>query len=249
MAKSRILVVDDENAIVDLVRQLLLRHGYEVFTASDGDAALAGIYDLKPDLVILDLMLPKLDGWEVCRRVKADREVRATPILMLTARREERDLVEGLNLGADDYIRKPFSTTELVARVAAILRRCSKEPHDKFIVCGDLKIDIENEAALLRDRELNLSATEFRLLERLAERFEKTATRESLLSCLWQTSDCDSRAIDVYVSRLRRKLDDGQSPSYQIQSQRGRGYRLIESQSEFTPEEALSASQSGEAEI
>ncbi|NLL37931.1 MAG: response regulator transcription factor [Fretibacterium sp.] len=229
MARNKILVVDDEKAILDLVTQMLYRHGYEVFTASDGDSGLLAIYDLRPDLVILDLMLPKMDGWEVCRRVKADPEVRGIPILMLTARRDERDLVEGLNLGADDYVRKPFSTAELSARVSAVLRR-STGTEKKILDCGDLKIDLENESALLRGRELNLSATEFRLLERLAERFEKNVTRESLLSCIWNTSNCDSRAIDVYISRLRRKIDDGETPVFRIQSQRGRGYRLLEAQ-------------------
>ena len=231
MSKHRILVVDDESAIVNLVSQLLRRDGHEVFTASDGDAGLAAIYELRPDLVVLDLMLPKMDGWEICRRVKADPEVRATPILMLTARRDERDLVEGLNLGADDYVRKPFSTAEMSARVAAILRRCAGE-EEKLLLCGDLRVDLENESVLLRGRELGLSATEFRLLERLAERFGKNVTRESLLSCIWNTSDCESRAIDVYISRLRRKLDDGQTPAYRIQSQRGRGYQLLEDKGE-----------------
>ena len=130
---SRILVVDDEPAIVDLVRQLLMRRGHEVATASDGDAALQAIYDLKPDLVVLDLMLHKLSGWEVCRRVKEDKETRGSPILMLTARREDRDLVEGLGLGADDYVKKPFSTAELGARVEAVLRRSNEEKTAKQI--------------------------------------------------------------------------------------------------------------------
>ena len=231
MAKLRILVVDDEPAIVDLVRQLLLRHGYDVMTASDGDDALQAIYDLRPDLVILDLMLPKLSGWEVCRRVKEDKTVSAIPILMLTARREERDLVEGLNLGADDYVRKPFSAAELSARIGAILRRSGNETTAKRIQCGDLSVDRENGAALLRGVELSLSPTEFRLLETLAQQMGsehagKTVTRESLLSCIWNSLDGETRAVDVYVSRLRRKFADGKFPALTIQSRRGRGYRL-----------------------
>ena len=225
------MVADDEPAIVDLVRQLLLRHGYDVVTASDGDVALQAIYDLRPDLVVLDLMLPKLSGWEVCRRVREDKPVRSVPILMLTARREERDLIEGLSLGADDYVRKPFSAAELSARIGAILRRAGKETAAKRTQCGDLCIDPENGAALLRGAELSLSPTEFRLLETLAERMGtertgKTVTRESLLSCMGNSLDGDTRAIDVYVSRLRRKLIDGKSPALTIQTRRGLGYRL-----------------------
>ncbi|MDR2522826.1 MAG: response regulator transcription factor [Synergistaceae bacterium] len=224
--RYRILVVDDEPAIVDLVRQLLLRRGCEVLTASDGDAALQAVYDLRPDLVVLDLMLPQLSGWEVCRRIKEDETVRSTPILMLTARREERDLVEGLELGADDYVKKPFSIAELSARIETILRRSKKEAAGKQIQCGDLRVDLENESALLRGAELSLSPTEFRLLEALAGRAGKTVTRESLLSCIWTTAESDTRAVDVHVSRLRRKLADGKSPALIIQSRRGRGYLL-----------------------
>lgn len=224
---GRILVADDEESIVDLVRQLLLRRGYEVFTAGDGDAALNAIYELKPDLVVLDLMLPGMDGWEICRRVRQDGEISSTLILMLTARREERDLVAGLELGADDYVRKPFSTAELSARIAALLRRGGREKALKELINADLSIDLENESVTLRGREILLSPTEFRLLELLASRMGKMVTRDSLLSCIWNTLECDTRAIDVYVSRLRKKLDDEGSPALVIESRRGRGYRLF----------------------
>ena len=226
MNRYRILVADDEESIVDLVRQLLLRRGYEVFTAGDGDTALQMIYDLKPDLVVLDLMLPRMDGWEVCRRVREDPEIGGTPVLMLTARRDERDLVAGLELGADDYVKKPFSTAELSARIAAILRRMGSEKAEKQLTNGDLLIDLENESVHLRGREVLLSPTEFRLLETLASRMGRMVARESLLSCIWNTLECDTRAIDVYVSRLRKKLDDGASPALTVESRRGRGYRL-----------------------
>ena len=223
---GRILIADDEPAIVDLVRQLLMRRGYEVMTAPDGDAALQAIYDLRPDLVVLDLMLPKLSGWEVCRRVKEDKEVRDIPILMLTARREERDLVEGLELGADDYVKKPFSTAELDARIAAILRRSREGKTGGQLKSGDLDIDLENSTVTLRGAEISLSPTEFRLLEVLVERTGKMVTRENLLACVWNSPECETRTIDVHVSRLRKKLNDGQSPVLTIQPQRGRGYRL-----------------------
>ncbi|MDR1048928.1 MAG: response regulator transcription factor [Synergistaceae bacterium] len=235
MTRQKVLVVDDEPAIVDLVKQLLLRRGYEVATAADGDAALQMIYELKPDLVVLDLMLPKLSGWEVCRRVKEDEEVRSTPILMLTARREDRDLVAGLELGADDYVKKPFSAAELSARIAVILRRSGDEKALKQLTNGDLLIDLENESASLRGTELPLSPTEFRLLLALAERMGteapesvgKTVTRENLLSSIWNSLEYDTRAVDVYISRLRKKLNDGKAPVLTIQSRRGRGYRLV----------------------
>ena len=223
---SKVLVVDDEPAIVDLVRQLLMRRGHEVVKVSDGDAALQAIYDLKPDLVLMDLMLPKLSGWEVCRRVKEDKEVRHIPILMMTARREDRDLVEGLELGADDYVKKPFSTAELGARVAAILRRSNEEKRGKQLSSGDLNIDLENLAVTLRGAEISLSPTEFRLLEVFVERSGKMVTRENLLACIWNSLECETRTIDVHVSRLRKKLNDGKSPALTIQTQRGRGYRL-----------------------
>ena len=223
---SRILVADDEPAILDLVRQLLMRHGHEVVTVSDGDLALQAVYDLKPDLVVLDLMLPKLSGWEVCRRVKEDKEVRNIPVLMLTARREERDLVEGLELGADDYVKKPFSTAELGARIAAILRRSKEEKTALRLNSGDLDIDLENLVVTLRGADISLSPMEFRLLEILVERVGKMVTRDNLLACIWNSLECETRTIDVHISRLRKKLNDGQTPALTIQTQRGRGYRL-----------------------
>jgi DNA-binding response OmpR family regulator len=224
---NRILVVDDEPTIVDLVRQLLIRHGHEVITASDGDDALQVIYDSKPDLVVLDLMLPKLSGWEVCRRVKEDKEVRDIPILMLTARREDKDLVEGLGLGADDYVKKPFSTAELGARIATILRRSNEEKTAKRLSSGDLDVDLENSTVTLRGAEVSLSPTEFRLLEALMKRAGKMVTRDNLLACIWNSLECETRTIDVHISRLRKKLDDGKTPALTIHTQRGLGYRLI----------------------
>jgi len=203
-----------------------MRHGHEVMTASDGDAALQAVYDLRPDLVVLDLMLPKLSGWEVCRRVKEDKDVCHIPILMLTARREDRDLVEGLEIGADDYVKKPFSTAELGARVEAILRRSNEEKTAKHLNSGDLDIDLENSSVSLRGAEILLSPTEFRLLLVLVERGGKTVTRENLLACIWNSLECETRTVDVHISRLRKKLNDGQSPVPTIQTQRGRGYRL-----------------------
>ena len=145
---------------------------------------------------------------------------------MMTARREDRDLVEGLEMGADDYVKKPFSTAELGARIAAILRRTNEEKTAGQLNDGDLAIDLENSTATLRGAEISLSPMEFRLLEVLVERAGKMVTRENLLSCIWNSQLCDTRTIDVHVSRLRKKLDDGKFPALTIQPQRGRGYRL-----------------------
>ena len=226
MAGERILVVEDESAIVDIVCRALRRHGYETESAGDGDAALDKAATLRPDLVILDLMLPKMDGWEVCRRLRAMPETASTPVIMLTARRDERDIIEGLEIGADDYIKKPFSLAELVARVRALLRRAAGKEAARTIEDGDLRIDLDDEMTFIRDETVDLSPTEFRLLELLARRMGRTVSREELLGKIWSFYGGDTRTVDVHVSHLRKKLDDGKRPALVIQSLRGRGYRL-----------------------
>lgn len=226
MAGERILVVEDESAIVDIVCRALRRHGYETESAGDGDAALDKAATLRPDLVILDLMLPKMDGWEVCRRLRAMPETASTPVIMLTARRDERDIIEGLEIGADDYIKKPFSLAELVARVRALLRRTAGKEAARTIEDGDLRIDLDDEMTFIRNETVDLSPTEFRLLELLARRMGRTVSREELLGKIWSFYGGDTRTVDVHVSRLRKKLDDGKRPALVIQSLRGRGYRL-----------------------
>ena len=226
MAGERILVVEDESAIVDIVCRALRRHGYETESAGDGDAALDKAATLRPDLVILDLMLPKMDGWEVCRRLRAMPETASTPVIILTARRDERDIIEGLEIGADDYIKKPFSLAELVARVRALLRRTTGKEAARTIEDGDLRIDLDDEMTFIRNETVDLSPTEFRLLELLARRMGRTVSREELLGKIWSFYGGDTRTVDVHVSRLRKKLDDGKRPALVIQSLRGRGYRL-----------------------
>lgn len=227
MPGQRILIVEDEEAIVEVVSQTLRRHGYETASAADGDSALEMAFSLRPDLVILDLMLPKMDGWEVCRRLKADRQTASVPVLMLTARREERDVVEGLEIGADDYMKKPFSLAELAARVKALLRRSDPGEGGRIVEDGDLRIEVDGETALLRGASLDLSPTEFRLLEALARRMGRTVPREELLSKIWSFYGGDTRTVDVHISRLRKKLDDGKRPALAVNSLRGRGYRLV----------------------
>ncbi len=225
MPRERILVVDDEPSIASLVAQALKRKGYECSSAHDGDEALEVITQTHPDLVILDLMLPGMDGWEVCRRVKSDPELKNTPILMLTARRDEEDLVAGLEIGADDYMKKPFSLPELGARVMALLRRTAKEKPPAPDL-GALQMDSESKTASLRGQDLDLSPTEFRILEILAERMGKVVSREQLLSRVWDPYGGDTRTLDVHISRLRKKLTDGTVPALVIASLWGRGYRL-----------------------
>ena len=227
MPGQRILIVEDEEAIVEVVSRTLRRHGYETASAADGDDALEKAFSLRPDLVILDLMLPKMDGWEVCRRLKADRQTASVPVLMLTARREERDVVEGLEIGADDYMKKPFSLSELAARVKALLRRSDPGETGRVVEDGDLRIEVDGETALLRGVPLDLSPTEFRLLEALARRMGRAVPREELLSKIWSFYGGDTRTVDVHISRLRKKLDDGKNPALAVNSLRGRGYRLL----------------------
>jgi len=226
MPNERILVVEDEQAIVEIVSQALRRHGFQVSTAYDGDKALDMAYSLRPDLIILDIMLPKMDGWEVCRRLKSEAETKDIPLIMLTARREERDVVEGLDLGADDYMKKPFSLAELMARVKALLRRTLGRDLGKVLTNGDIQIDLEGETVFLRDVVIDLSPTEFQLLETLAKKTGRVVSREELLARIWGLYGGDTRTVDVHISRLRHKLDDGKKPKPQIQALRGRGYRL-----------------------
>ena len=212
---------------MEVVSRTLRRHGYETASAADGDDALEKAFSLRPDLVILDLMLPKMDGWEVCRRLKADRQTASVPVLMLTARREERDVVEGLEIGADDYMKKPFSLAELAARVKALLRRAGSGEEGRVVEDGDLRIEVDGETALLRGVPLDLSPTEFRLVEALARRMGRIVPREELLSKIWSFYGGDTRTVDVHISRLRKKLDDGKRPALAVNSLRGRGYRLM----------------------
>ena len=228
---KRILIVEDEQAIADLISQSLRRFGYETKIATDGDEALSLIFELKPDIVILDLMLPQMDGWEVCRRVKNDSETAHIPILMLTARRSDRDVVEGLELGADDYMRKPFSCDELSARVRALLRRSTPEAEKQNVVLnGGAELDVNEEQLLLYGETITLSPTEFRLIEPLFRRLGKAVTREELLGRIWNSNLGDTRTVDVHISRIRRKFESygsDKKPKLVIQSMRGKGYRLM----------------------
>lgn len=225
---ARILVVDDEPAIVDLLSYNLTRANYEVSIARDGAEALSKARDLQPDLVILDLMLPFVDGLEVCRTLRRDRDV---PIIMLTARDSEIDRVVGLELGADDYVVKPFSVRELMARVKSVLRRAAgshpSEPESGAIQAGALSIDASRHEARLHGTDLDLTALEFDLLDTLARHAGQVLSREQLIAQVWGYDYYgDVRVVDAAVKRLRTKLRDATSGEGLIQTIRGVGYKL-----------------------
>lgn len=223
---EKILVVDDEESLAEFISRALKQRGYKTIVAGDGDSALNLIAEELPDLVILDLMLPRMDGWEVCRRAKSDPKTKDIPIMMLTARNSSEDVVQGLDLGADDYMRKPFPLEELLARVRVLLRRYGINDGSPILENGDLKMDSSSGEASLRGEPLMLSPTEFDILHLLARKMDRTVTRDELLKKIWGMSGGDTRTVDVHISRLRKKLDDGGNPALTTQTLRGRGYRL-----------------------
>jgi len=222
MGKQTVLVVDDEQHIIDLARMYLEQDGFTVKQALDGAEALRQIRDLKPAVVVLDLMLPEIDGWEVCRRARESSDV---PIIMLTARSDDVDKIVGLELGADDYLTKPFNPRELVARVKAILRRYERSIQPGTVLhVGDLTIDPSSREVTLGGHPLQLRTKEFDLLYTLAQHRGQVLTREQLLDLVWGYDFYgETRTIDVHVAHLRKKLSGG---SVEIETVRGVGYKL-----------------------
>jgi two-component system response regulator VicR len=225
---ARILVVDDEPPIVDMLSYNLQQANYEVIVARDGQEALLKAQQEQPDLIILDLMLPRLDGLEVCRSLRRERDV---PIIMLTARDSEVDRVVGLELGADDYVVKPFSVRELMARVKSVLRRTVPRPEDAdqtvAIRVGDLTVDPARHEAHWRDVDLPLTALEFDLLHIMARHPGQVMSREQLLQQVWGFDYYgDLRAVDAAVKRLRAKLRLASPQAELIVTVRGVGYKL-----------------------
>ncbi|HPD97236.1 MAG TPA: response regulator transcription factor [Synergistales bacterium] len=226
---ERILVVEDEKTIAELVAEALKRRGYRVELAHDGDSGLLAAETSLPDLVILDVMLPGMDGWEVCRRIRENPSTRNTPVLMLTARREERDLLAGFDVGADDYMKKPFSVNELAARVRSLLRRAKGGAEEGSITsAGPLIVDNDREEAFLDGAPLDLTATEFRILEMLAANVGRVVSRDALLARVWGYAAADTRTVDMHVFRLRRKIEKDPENPRLIHTVRGRGFRLQE---------------------
>ncbi|HOQ97717.1 MAG TPA: response regulator transcription factor [Anaerolineae bacterium] len=226
-AKATILVVDDEPHVVRLVQANLQASGYQVLTAGDGRTALAIVDEQRPDLVLLDLMMPGLDGYEVCRRIREHSDV---PIIMLTARGAEVDKIAGLDAGADDYLTKPFGVGELLARVRAVLRRC-RHPEEVRnqppFRSGDLTIDFARHEVTVAGQRVALSATEYRLLAALARHADRVMLHEELLREVWGPEYRDEREyLRVYVRYLRQKLEADPANPRLILTQQGAGYRL-----------------------
>lgn len=229
---QRILVVDDDKSIVKVVRAYLEQSGYQVLTAGDGEMALHMLRHERPDLAILDLMLPKRDGWEVTRIVRADRVLAAMPIIMLTARVDDTDKIVGLELGADDYVTKPFNARELVARVNALLRRTrldqlgSSAPH--VLTTRGLRLDLDQHLLTVEGRRVDLTRTEFSLLEAFMHNPGYTLTRDELLEkAMGYAYEGMGRALDTHIRNLRRKIEpEPEAPPY-IETVYGVGYRLV----------------------
>ena len=238
-----ILVVDDERNIVDLLRLYLEKEGFAVVAAYDGEEALDLQRRHNPSLVVLDLMLPKIDGFEVCREIRRRGD---TPVLMLTARSDDIDAIVGLELGADDYVTKPFNPRALVARVKAILRRTDATNRGgRPIEVGPLRIDARRLEATVHDRRLDLRAREFDLLAALARDPGVVLTRDVLLEDVWGTDfPGETRTVDVHVAEVRKKLgDDGPA----IETVRGVGYRLVAPGREPVPPATAAPSDSSES--
>ncbi len=222
---AKILVVDDEASIVNIICYSLMKDGYEYITANDGEEGLDLFYKEKPDLVLLDIMMPKMDGYSVCKKI---RESSDTPIIMLTARADEVDKVLGLDMGADDYVTKPFSNRELMARVKANLRRTAgavSSAKNKTGEYGELNIDFDRYEVKKRGEPINLTLREFELLSFLATQKSQIFTRETLLEKVWGYEYFgDVRAVDVTIRRLREKIEDDPSKPKYIITKRGIGY-------------------------
>lgn len=225
---AKILVVDDEASIVTMLAYNLKKEGYDVVTAEDGEVALEKFESENPDLLLLDIMMPKMDGYEVCRKI---REKSNVPIIMLTARADEVDKVVGLEMGADDYVTKPFGNRELIARVKANLRRSdiapvkNNEKDGNNQVYGDLNIDFDRYEVTKRGEVINLTLREFELLTFLATQTPTIFTRENLLEKVWGYEYFgDVRAVDVTIRRLREKIEDDPSKPKYIVTKRGVGY-------------------------
>jgi len=227
MAKGRILVVDDEEDLIELVRYNLEQEGFQVKSAFDGESALKIARQELPDLLLIDLMLPGMDGLELCRSLRSDNRTASIPVIMLTAKSAESDRIVGLELGADDYVVKPFSPRELAARVKAVLRR-TRQPllRSKVIHRGSLSIDLTRREVSIQDSPLDLTATEFRLLQFFAEHPGRVFSRAELIDAvLGREVSVVDRTIDVHITGLRKKL--GVCSDW-IETVRGFGYRFRE---------------------
>lgn len=221
---KKILVVDDEPSLRDLVELILVREKYEVATAEDGKSALALVESFKPDLILLDIMLPDMSGHEVCKQLNLQKKI---PTIMLTAKHEVIDKVLGLELGADDYVTKPFEIMELLARIKALLRRSNKDEEVEAVTHQGLKVDFTNMAVYKDEKEVGLTVKEFQLLELMSRNRKKTFSRDELLQKVWGYDYMgDSRVVDICIARLRKKVENDSSCPIHIVTVFGMGYRF-----------------------
>ena len=226
---ARVLVVEDEADVAEMIRYNLGKEGYDVRVAANGTDALRQVKDARPDVILLDIMVPHLNGWEICRRLKQDRETVAIPVIMVTGRVEEGDKVLGFEMGADDYVTKPFSPRELLARVRAVTRR--GRLHDpaagQVLRAGELEIDRQRFEVKMKGRPVELTRKEFDLLSTLIRTPGRVFGREELLDLVWgQDGFVEPRTVDVHVARLRAKFTAARAPMPAIETVRGVGYRF-----------------------
>jgi len=230
-SKGKLLIIDDDDKLVEAIELYLKRAGYDIITAADGLQGMQQMYGQRPDLIVLDVMLPKMDGWEACQRI---REISNVPIIMLTARGQETDKVMGLKLGADDYVAKPFSLKELEARVEAVLRRTRLPPPAKGRILyadDELVIDSERLEVSRRGERVQLTATEQRLLFYLVENASQVLTNEQILETVWGSEYVNEvDYVKLYIWRLRQKIEEDPRQSKYILTERGIGYRFAKAQ-------------------
>jgi two-component system phosphate regulon response regulator PhoB len=229
MTDTTILVVEDEDAILTMLRYNLEKEGFRVYTASDGEEGLLKVKEKRPDLLLLDWMLPSMSGIEVCRQLRRDINTRNIPVIMLSARGEEEDRIRGLDCGADDYLTKPFSPSELVARIRAVLRRIRPALANKSLAFSDIKMDLSAHRVTRSDEDVHLGPTEFRLLQYLMEHPGRVFSREQLLDAVWgHDIYVEPRTVDVHVRRLRKALEVTSNSADVIRTVRSAGYALEE---------------------
>ncbi|HTX93328.1 MAG TPA: response regulator transcription factor [Anaerolineales bacterium] len=222
--KTKILLIDDDLTLLSLLSQYLRENDYQVFEAPNGQAGLRSAYNERPDLVLLDVMLPGMDGWEVCARL---REMSNIPIIMLTAKATEADKLRGFSLGVDDYVTKPFSFAELVARIQAVLSRIRDEQNSTgYVAHGEIVLDLEKFQASVAGKTLDLTPTEFRLLESLVRRKGKVASEKDLFREVWGSTRSDPALVRRYILMVRKKLEIDPSSPVWVRTVRGFGYRL-----------------------
>ena len=220
----RVLIVEDEKALAEILEYNFKKEGYAVDTASDGEIALDKIIFKAPDLIILDWMLPKLSGIEICRKVRSNKKIKNIPIIMLTARGEEEDRLKGLEMGADDYVTKPFSVNELLARAKAVLKRIRPIFAEEEVIFEDIKINIATHIVFRNSKEIKLGPTEFNLLRFFMENISRVFSRQQLLNHVWKHDALvEPRTVDVHVRRLRKSLNAGNQKDV-IRTVRSAGY-------------------------